>query len=172
MPRPVHVEIQASDPDAVRTFYESVFGWRFQQWGDVPYWLVITGDGDPLAGQAHSRPGVDGGLLPRRGERPQDGQPVNAFVMTVDVPDCDAYVARAAAAGGSLAVPAADLPGVGRPAYVQDPDGNLFGLLQFEAAVDEDGRQKLAFGTPTPGSIRTGPLADGRTSKSKMAVGM
>ena len=30
----------------------------------------------------------------------------------------------------------------------------------------------LAFGTPMPGSILWGPLAEGRTSKSKTAVGM
>ena len=34
--RPVHFEIHATDTDAVRAFYESVFGWRFQQWGDIP----------------------------------------------------------------------------------------------------------------------------------------
>jgi predicted enzyme related to lactoylglutathione lyase len=36
MPRPVHFEIHASDPDAVRAFYTAVFGWRFEQWGEWP----------------------------------------------------------------------------------------------------------------------------------------
>ncbi len=58
MPRPVHFEIHATDPAAARAFYEGVFGWRFQQWGDNPYWVVITGDGDPMAGTPHSQPGV------------------------------------------------------------------------------------------------------------------
>lgn len=134
MPRPVHFEIHATDPATVRVFYEQVLGWRFQQWGENPYWLVNTGDGDPMTGKPHSEPGVDGGLLPRRGDAPSDGQPVNAFVMTVEVPDCDAYVERAVAAGGSIALPAADMQGIGRLAYVKDPDGNLLGMLQGEAA--------------------------------------
>jgi predicted enzyme related to lactoylglutathione lyase len=134
MLRPVHFEIHATEPDASRTFYEAVFGWRFQQWGDNPYWIVVTGDGDPMAGKPHSAPGVDGGLLPRRGDPPAEGQPVNAFVMTVEVPDCDGYVEKVLAAGGSVALPADDMPGVGRLAYVKDPDGNLLGMLQAEEA--------------------------------------
>jgi predicted enzyme related to lactoylglutathione lyase len=128
--RPVHFEIHASDPTAIRAFYQSVLGWRFQQWGDNPYWVVITGDGDPMAGVPHSQPGVDGGLLPRDGASPEEGQPVNAFVITVEVPDCDGYVDKVVAAGGSVAVAANDVPGVGRLAYVRDPDGNLFGMLE------------------------------------------
>jgi len=49
------------------------------------------------------------------------------------VPNCDTYVDRAIAAGGSIALPADDMPGIGRLAYVKDPDGNLFGMLQPEA---------------------------------------
>jgi len=32
MSRPVHFEIHADDPGRARAFYESVFGWGFQQW--------------------------------------------------------------------------------------------------------------------------------------------
>lgn len=111
-----------------------MFGWRFQQWGDNPYWIVITGDGDPMSGKPHSAPGVDGGMLPRRGGPPEEGQPVNSFVMTLQVPDCDEYVEKVLAAGGSVALPAEDMPGVGRLAYVKDPDGNILGLIKDEMA--------------------------------------
>jgi uncharacterized protein len=135
MPRPVHFEIHAVDPEAMRAFYETVFGWRIQRWGEVPYWLVTTGDGDPAAGKPHSEPGIDGGLLPRPGAAPSDGQPVNAFVVTVDVPDCQDYVDRAVAAGGSIALPMMPMAGVGLLAYVKDPDGNLLGLIQADHSV-------------------------------------
>jgi predicted enzyme related to lactoylglutathione lyase len=135
MYRPVHFEIQAADPDAIRTFYADLLGWRFSQWGDNPYWICVTGDGDPMAGKPHSEPGVDGGLLPRQGDRPAADSPVNAFVMTVEVPDCDACVGRAVELGGSVALPATDMPGVGRLAYLKDPDGNLFGVLQGEVSA-------------------------------------
>jgi uncharacterized protein len=130
--RPVHFEIHATDTDTVRAFYESVFGWRFQQWGDIPYWVVTTGQGDPAGDEPDSSAGVNGGMLPRQGDPPGADQPVNAFVMTVEVPDCDLYVQRALAAGGSIALPANDMPGVGRLAYVKDPDGNILGMLQAE----------------------------------------
>ena len=132
MPRPVHFEIHATDPQTLRVFYETVFGWRFHQWGDIPYWLVQTGDGDPMSGVPSSEPGIDGGMLPRVGERAADGQAVNAFVVTVDVPDCAAYVAKAVAAGATIALPLAPTAGVGWLAYIKDPDGNLLGLMQAD----------------------------------------
>jgi predicted enzyme related to lactoylglutathione lyase len=133
VPRPVHFEIHAVDPEAMATFYTAVFGWRIKRWGDAPYWLVTTGDGDPTGGSPHSEPGIDGGLLPRPGgSAPIDGQPVNAFVVTIDVPGCQAYVDRALAAGGSIALPVTPMPGIGLLAYVKDPDGNILGLLESE----------------------------------------
>lgn len=130
MPRPVHFEIHATDPAASQAFYESVFGWQFFKWGDEPYWLVGTGDGNPMEGRPHSEPGIDGGLLPRRGPAPEPGQAVNAFVVTVDVPDCQGYVDRALNAGGTLAMERTATPGVGWLAYVKDPDGNILGMMQ------------------------------------------
>jgi predicted enzyme related to lactoylglutathione lyase len=130
MPRPVHFEIHATDPAAVQAFYETVFGSRFSQWGDVPYWLINTGDGDPMSGVPHTEPGLDGGMVPRQGGPAQDGQPVNAWVVTVDVPDCQEYLDRAVAAGGTVALPRNAMPGVGWLAYFKDPDGNLVGLMQ------------------------------------------
>jgi predicted enzyme related to lactoylglutathione lyase len=142
MPRPVHFEIHASDPAASKAFYETLFGWRLDKWGDAPYWIVITGDGDPMAGKPHSTPGIDGGLMPRQGGPPSEGQPVNSFVVTLDVPDCDGYVERVVAAGGSVALAAQDMAGVGRVAYVKDPDGNLFGLFQpGDGAGEQTGQQ-------------------------------
>ena len=138
--RPVHFEIHGSDPAALRTFNATLLGWRFQQWGDNPYWVVITGDGDPMDGLPHSSPGIDGGLLPRPVAAPHPGQAVNAFVITVEVPNCDVSVALALEAGGSVAVPAEDMPGVGRLAYVRDPDGNILGLLEPDTPeAPEDG---------------------------------
>jgi predicted enzyme related to lactoylglutathione lyase len=65
MARPVHFEIHATDPEQAKAFYEAVFGWRIDQWGSKPYWTVNTGEG----------PGINGGLLPRRGPRPAAGTP-------------------------------------------------------------------------------------------------
>lgn len=122
MPRIVHFEIHAGDPERAIGFYAGVFGWVIEQWGTEDSWLVRTGPAD--------QPGIDGGLLRRRSEAPSDGQPVNAFTCTIEVPDVDLFVAKVVAAGGSLAVPRVAVPGIGWLAYALDTEGNLFGMLQ------------------------------------------
>ncbi len=70
MPRPIHFEIHAADPQRAIAFYQKLFGWQFTAWeGPMPYWVIKTGDG----------PGIDGGLLPRRGGLTPEA-PVIAYV--------------------------------------------------------------------------------------------
>jgi predicted enzyme related to lactoylglutathione lyase len=122
MARPVHFEIHATNPEEVVNFYETVFGWKFNRWGDVPYWLITTGEG----------PGIDGGLVPRKGPRPADDAPVGSFVNTIDVPDIDSVIAVITSNGGTVALPKHAVPTVGWLAYYKDPDGNLFGVMQSD----------------------------------------
>ena len=46
MARVNHFEIYTENPEAVRPFYESVFGWNFSKFegGPLEYWLITTGD--------------------------------------------------------------------------------------------------------------------------------
>ena len=125
MPRPVHFEIHADDPARAMRFYEAVFGWKFQQWGDVEYWMVTTG--------ADDEPGINGGLVPRQGGT---GDRVVAYVCTMDVSDLDAMMEQVLAHGGSVALPKQDMGGVGWLAYLKDPDDNIFGLLQNVGTPD------------------------------------
>lgn len=128
MPRPIHFEIQAADPARAIKFYETVLGWSFQKWdGPMPYWLVTTG--------AENEPGINGGLHPRMGPAPGEGQAVIAFVCTVGVADVDAYVAKVGAAGGKICVPKMPIPGIGWLAYANDTEGNIFGLMQSDPAA-------------------------------------
>jgi uncharacterized protein len=75
-------------------------------------------------------------MLQRRGDAPSEGQPSTPTSLTVEVPDFDDYVKGAVSTGGSVALPAEDMPGIGRLAYIKDPDGNLLGLLQPEASTN------------------------------------
>jgi uncharacterized protein len=116
MPRPVHFEIPADDPERAIAFYRDVFGWTFQKWdGPMPYWLVTTGGDD--------EPGINGGLLPR----PQPGAPV---VNTIGVPSLDASIKAVESKGGRTVVPKDAIPGIGWLAYCTDTEGNTFGMLQ------------------------------------------
>ncbi len=127
MPRVVHFEIHAAEPERLSRFYAELFGWKIQKWGNQPYWLIDSG--------AASEPGINGGLLPRRGAPPAEGQSVNAFVCTVEIPNLDGTLARALELGASTALPKMAVPGVGWLAYIKDPDGNILGLLQPERSA-------------------------------------
>ena len=121
MPRPVHFEIHATDPQTLQDFYSSVFGWTFQQWGGNDYWVISTGD-EP--------DGVNGGLLPRNG--PPAGDGVSGAIMVIGVDDCQAYYDKSMAAGASEQMPVTRMPGVGTLAYFKDPDGNMYGIIAPE----------------------------------------
>jgi predicted enzyme related to lactoylglutathione lyase len=123
MPRVVHFEVHAGNPDRAIEFYSKLFGWQFTKWtGPEDYWLISTGD--------PSTPGIDGGLLPRRGEI--DGQAIVAFVCTVDVPDVEATVASINRLGGTVVVSTMAIPHVGWLAYAKDPEGNIFGVMEAD----------------------------------------
>lgn len=119
MNRPVHFEIHSPDPASSIRFYESVLGWKFAKWeGPVEYWLIATGQGM----------GIDGGLLPSR-----DGQ--SRTVNTVQVESLDAAIGAVRARGGQIVVPRMAVRGVGWLAYAVDPTGNVFGMMEDDAAA-------------------------------------
>ena len=126
MPRVVHFEIHASDPDRAVNFYKTLFNWEFQKWeGPMDYWLVTTGPNE--------QPGINGGLVRRQGEL--DGQAVIAYVCTVDVADVDASINAATSNGAQVVVPKMPIPGVGWLVYCKDTEGNIFGMLQADEAA-------------------------------------
>jgi predicted enzyme related to lactoylglutathione lyase len=121
MPRVVHFEIHADNPDRAIRFYQGLFDWQFQSWGGPQeYWLIRTG--------APEQRGIDGGMIRRRGE--QSGDAVIAYVCTVDVPSVDAYSQKATSTGGQVVVPKMAIPGVGWLVYCKDTEGNIFGMMQ------------------------------------------
>lgn len=127
MPRAVHFEIHATQPQALIDFYSNLFGWSFTKFPTGEYWLINTGP--------DSQPGINGGLLPRPGPAPGSLASPNAFVITVDVADLDAALAKAQDGGAVLCVPKMAVPGVGWLAYFKDPDGNIFGTMQMDAGA-------------------------------------
>jgi predicted enzyme related to lactoylglutathione lyase len=120
VPRVVHFEIHAENPERAKGFYSGVFDWEFSKWeGTQDYWLITTGPDD--------EPGINGGLVRRQGAI--DGQAVIAYVCTVDVSSVDETVQQVTQHGGSVAVPKMAVPGIGWLAYCKDTEGNLFGLM-------------------------------------------
>jgi len=120
MPRVIHFEIPADDPERAVEFYKKVFGWTVDKWsGPTDYWLVTTGKGEP---------GIDGGIL----KRPHPGA---GTVNTIGVADLDVALQQVQRAGGKTVVPKMAIPGVGHLAYCQDPEGNTFGMMQADTSA-------------------------------------
>jgi predicted enzyme related to lactoylglutathione lyase len=113
--RVVHFEIPVEDPERAVRFYSNAFGWRIQKWeGPQDYWLVDTGDGEP---------GINGGILRRT-------PPFDRVVNTVNVDNIDAATARVKEFGATLVGEKMTIPDIGYLQYAQDPDGNIFGMMQ------------------------------------------
>ncbi len=128
MARVGHFEIHADNPQRAIAFYSGVLDWEFTQWsGGWEYWMIKTGPAE--------EPGIDGGLLPRRGDRPQLGQAVNAYVCTAMVASLDETTAAVEKHGGTIALPKMPVPGVGWLAYFHDTEGNIFGAMQQDATA-------------------------------------
>ena len=80
MPRPIHFEIPAENPERAMEFYSSIFGWKFSKWdGPMDYWVISTGQ--------PGEPGIDGGLMPRR-------DPNQPCVNTIAVANVDDSLQR------------------------------------------------------------------------------
>ena len=116
MARLVHFEMNVKDVHKAISFYEDVFGWRFQKWdGPIDYWLVMTGDED--------EPGIDGGL-----GYAEEGFP--KMVNTIDVGDIDGVIKKIESKGGVIVRPKHAVPGVGWLAYFKDSEGVMSGIMQ------------------------------------------
>ena len=121
MPRVVHFEISAKEPEKVVDFYQKVFGWKVTKWeGPQEYWLVETGEAE--------EPGNNGGIV-------RADEVFSGTVNSVDVPDIDAYIEKIKQNGGVIVVEKHAIPGVGYNAYGKDVEGTLFGIHQEDTGA-------------------------------------
>ena len=112
----VWYELLTPDPDAAKKFYASIAGWGTQPF-DKDYTMWTTA-GAPFAGLYRLGP-----------EMRQQGVPPN-WMPYVESSNVDETVRLASALGGTVKVPASDIPNVGRFAVLQDPQGATFGIYK------------------------------------------
>src|SRR3954469_22157761 len=109
----VHFEIHASEPHRLIDFYRELFGWKFTQFGDMPYWAIDTGEG--AMGTNEPGNGINGGVTQRQGPRPEPGAPGTGCAVAVGVVgSVDQLFQRGLSLGGTEALPLADMKGIGR----------------------------------------------------------
>ena len=112
----VWYELSTPDVDAATKFYP-----RFTNWGtqafDKNYTMFTTG-GMPIAG-----------IFRLTDEMTANGVPPN-WMPYVECDDVDATAAKAKSLGATITVGPDDIPGTGRFAVVQDPQGAMFGIYR------------------------------------------
>lgn len=110
-------EIPVTDLPRAQHFYESMLSAALTPETAGPYRMAVL---------PYQSPGVGGCLVHGAGYRPSaDGN----VVYLNAAPNLDAALARAAQAGGTVALPKTALPGdMGFYAHVMDSEGNRIGL--------------------------------------------
>ena len=114
-----HFAINADDVERARRFYEKVFGWKFSAWGP-PDFYQIEAKGSPVMGALQGR---------RELVR---GQRTVGFECTIAVPSIEDAERAVLANGGKIALARSVIVGVGTLAFFQDPEGNVFGAMQYD----------------------------------------
>ncbi len=111
-------ELTTSDPKAAAAFYSQLFGWAVNDMdmGTGPYHVVKVGD-TSVGGIMGPPPGAPA-MPPHWG----------CYVTVSSVEDT---LAQCAALGGKTLVPAMDVPGVGRMAVIQDPQGAVLNVMAY-----------------------------------------
>lgn len=119
----VHFEIIGRDPQRLRSYYRSLFGWEFDTSAPVAQSVSRPGEygfTEPSAGS--DSPGLPGGVGGGSGHRPH-------VVFYVGVPDVEAALRQAEQLGGRHAMGPERAPGRDLVvAHFTDPEGNLVGL--------------------------------------------
>lgn len=101
----------------------------------MSYWVCYTSGKKTKMGDPVTEPGIDGGILARKGATPENGAAVNAFVTTMVVENYDVTAGNILAAGGTEAVPKFALAGMAWQGYFKDTEGNIFGIHQADPSA-------------------------------------
>jgi uncharacterized protein len=128
-------ELMTTDSAASQAFYGPMLGWTF---GGNDEYREIQGSEGGVGGMLQLTPEMNAG-----GARP-------AWVGYILVDDVDKMVASVTDGGGSVYMPARDMPGVGRFAMVADPQGAPFYVMKPTPPADDPDKASNAFSYDRP----------------------
>jgi predicted enzyme related to lactoylglutathione lyase len=122
MPRVIHFDLSADDPERAMAFYKDVFDWQVEKWaGPSDYWLMKTGE--------QNDEGVTGGIARRI-------DPADTTAVVFDVPSVDDFAERVCRSGGQIREQKKTLPGVGYLIMCKDTEGNTFGIMEIDGSAE------------------------------------
>ncbi len=121
---PIWYELMSHAPDPAQDFYRAVMGWAFDKPAggmDRDYRTFAATDGEGVSGVMKA---------------PKAAPFVPIWAVYFGVADVDAAAAKVKSLGGSVDMEPQDIPGVGRFAFVADPQGARFYLMRGDSDAD------------------------------------
>lgn len=112
-------ELGTRDTAKAGEFYTKVFGWTTESMPASPIEYTVFKNSDRGNGGMYK-------ITPEMGRIPPH------WLAYFAVDNCDAKVQKVTELGGSVMKPADDIPGVGRFAILNDPQGAAFAIIQLE----------------------------------------
>jgi len=113
-------DLMTTDTEGAKKFYSEVAGWGTQEWqGGMPY-TMWTNNGVPF-----------GGMMALNDEMKKNNVPPH-WLPSVGVDNVDDTLSRATQLGATTVAPAMDIPGAGRYAIFQDPQGATIAIFAGE----------------------------------------
>jgi len=111
-------ELLTHDPDRAERFFGGLFGWTTKTSPNVMEgtYRILLNAGEQAGGMLR--------IEPEWGDMPSH------WTLYFGVDDCDGAIAEAARRGGKPLFPAMEIENVGRFAYLQDPQGAVFAIIQ------------------------------------------
>ncbi len=122
--KPTYFDLTVKDVNQARTFFQEIFGWRFERF-PMPYEYYRIQAGP------EEEPGIDGGIGALKDAPVAGGIP--ATQLTIPVASLDETIAQVLAAGGQVIEPRMPIPGIGWYATCAEPGGLRFGVIQADA---------------------------------------
>lgn len=122
---PIWYELLTPDHARAKAFYDDVVGWTIgpKPPGDMDYRMIAAHDGNAGGVMELTDAMTTGGAKP-------------GWQVYFGVDDVDATAAGVTAAGGAVLMPPFDLAGVGRMAFVADPQGAPFYVMRGASMAD------------------------------------
>ena len=111
-------ELATHDPQEAEKFYSNVFGWSTEAFPGGPEYTIFKNGNEGAGGMFK--------IMPEMGPLPPH------WLAYFAVDDCDAKVQKATELGASIMKPAEEIPGVGRFAILNDPQGAAFAVIKPE----------------------------------------
>jgi predicted enzyme related to lactoylglutathione lyase len=112
-----HLALNADDVQRAKAFYETVFGWTFEDWGPPGFYLI---NGAGMAGALQAR------------HDKLTGAGLRAFECTVGVDSLDEIEPKVAPAGGRVVMKRSRIQTVGELIYIEDTEGNRVGIMKYD----------------------------------------